>query len=54
MSLKQQINDLYSELKKMIPRLEQSWDDRVPKMKNKKFVHACYCIDALRLCGVHT
>ena len=55
MSLKQKINGLCSELKKVIPRLEQIWGDRVPNMnQKKKIVHACYCVGALRLCGVHT
>ena len=52
MSLKQKINGLCSELKKVIPRIEQNWGDRVPNM-NKNFVPACYCVSALRLCGVH-
>ena len=54
MSLKQKINGLCSELKKVIPRLEHNWGDRVPNMNKMKFVHACYCVGALRLCGVHT
>ena len=53
MSLKQKINGLCSELKKVIPRLEQNWGNRVPNM-NKIFVFACYCVSALRLRGVHT
>ena len=53
MNLKQKGNSLCSELKKVIPRLEQNKDGRVPNM-NKKFVHACYCVNALRLRGVRT
>ena len=52
MNSKQKVNGLCSELKKLIPRLEQNWDGQVPNM-NKKFVPACYCVSALRLHGVH-
>ena len=52
MSSKQEVNGLSSELKKVIPRLEQNWDGWVPNMK-KRFVPACYCVSALRLLGVH-
>ena len=54
MSLKQKVNGLCSEYMKVIPRLEQTWGDRVPNMNKKIFVHACYYVGALRLCGVHT
>ena len=35
--MKQKINGLCSELKKVIPRLEHNWGDRVPNM-NKNFL----------------
>ena len=54
MNSKQKVNGLCSELKKVIPRLEQNCDGRVPDMNIKNFVHACYCVDTLRLRGVHT
>ena len=47
MSLKQKINGLCSELKKVIPRLEQNWGDRVPNM-NAKYCAClllCKCIE---------
>ena len=53
MNSKQKGNGLCSELKKVIPRLEQNRDGRVPNM-NKNFVHAYYCVNALRLCGMCT
>ena len=52
MNSKQKVNCWCSELKKLIPRLEQNWDGRVPNM-NKKVVPACHCVSALRLHGVH-
>ena len=54
MNSKQKVNGLCCELKKVIPRLEQNWDGRVLDTNTKNFVHACYCVDIMRLRGVHT